>query len=403
MKVCSWDVGIKHLAYCVLEKINDTDFKIIKWAIINIIEEDQHKCSSLLKNGNKCNSNGTFCGLYTNNITLYYCGQHKGYYKPLEDDWENKFIDTVDPQLVAKDKDKYKCCYLSNKCVNCGKNAKLEKNNKYYCTVHGKRLIEQHKKLHQLRKVERKKCSSYDPQVLARNMYSKLNEISELLDVDEVLIENQPTLKNPTMKTISSLLFGYFVLKGQINNSSDDQKDDKKIRNVKFINPSNKLKVDNNNITSILGKVNKDDKLYSLVIKLTMKYLELDIKNEELLDKYFDSSDDKEKHVKLILRYLMDKKETILKLNENKLDISIKLKKDNFIELLSKIEKDDKNYDITKALAILYTQVLINGKIQSSNDDGSNPLWSDHLNKYKKKDDVCDAFLQGYHYMYIKK
>ncbi len=85
------------------------------------------------------------------------------------------------------------------------------------------------------------------------------------------------------------------------------------------------------------------------------------------------------------------------KIKEDKLDRIIKLEKNKFIELVGKIEKDDKNYDITKALAILYTQVLINNNNKKDN------RWLEHLSQYKKQDDMCDALLQGYYCVFTKK
>ena len=40
MKIVSWDVGIKNLAYCIMEKKDDTNtpYKIYNWGNINIIE-----------------------------------------------------------------------------------------------------------------------------------------------------------------------------------------------------------------------------------------------------------------------------------------------------------------------------------------------------------------------------
>ena len=45
-------------------------------------------------------------------------------------------------------------------------------------------------------------------------MYQKLDKIPHLLDVDTVLLENQPVLKNPTMKSVQMLLYSYFIMKG---------------------------------------------------------------------------------------------------------------------------------------------------------------------------------------------
>ena len=40
MKLLSWDVGIKNLSYCILEKSNDSNIDILEWGIINLQEND---------------------------------------------------------------------------------------------------------------------------------------------------------------------------------------------------------------------------------------------------------------------------------------------------------------------------------------------------------------------------
>ena len=37
--ICSWDVGIKHLAYCIMHKKNN-NINIIRWDIINLVKDD---------------------------------------------------------------------------------------------------------------------------------------------------------------------------------------------------------------------------------------------------------------------------------------------------------------------------------------------------------------------------
>ena len=54
------------------------------------------------------------------------------------------------------------------------------------------------------------------------------------LDVDVVLIENQPALKNPTMKTVQMLVYGYFLVKGIST--------DKSLETIEMVNARNKLK-----------------------------------------------------------------------------------------------------------------------------------------------------------------
>ena len=50
-----------------------------------------------------------------------------------------------------------------------------------------------------------------------------------------IIIENQPALKNPTMKTIQMLLYSYFLINGYT-------RDDSNIENIEMINARNKLK-----------------------------------------------------------------------------------------------------------------------------------------------------------------
>ena len=74
--------------------------------------------------------------------------------------------------------------------------------------------------------------------LLFENIPRKLHENSFLLDVDKVVIENQPSLKNPQMKSIQMIVYSYFIMYGKILNDQEN-----KIQTVDFCNASNKLKV----------------------------------------------------------------------------------------------------------------------------------------------------------------
>ena len=153
------------------------------------------------------------------------------------------------------------------------------------------------------KKLQGQNCSQQPIQELSTKLFTKLDSQKSFLDVEEVLIENQPSLKNPNMKTIATLLYSYFIFRGII----DKSKTKSSLVNVKFISPSNKLKV-MKNVT--------DEKL-----------------NEA-----------------------KDKKE---------------------------------EYEITKGLGLIYCQTLIN--------DGEKK----YLEAHSKKDDLCDAYLQGFRYLFI--
>jgi len=51
---------------------------------------------------------------------------------------------------------------------------------------------------------------------LFENIPRKLQEYPQLLDVDVVVIENQPSLKNPLMKSIQMIVYSYFLILGKI-------------------------------------------------------------------------------------------------------------------------------------------------------------------------------------------
>ena len=84
-----------------------------------------------------------------------------------------------------------------------------------------------------------------------------------LNDIDMVLIENQPTFKNPTMKSVSDTIYTWFMIRGvidyQINNCS--------IKEVKFISPSNKLKQFN---TETIDEADENQK-YKITKKLSIE------------------------------------------------------------------------------------------------------------------------------------
>ena len=92
MKIISWDVGIIHLAYCILEYDEETKkFKIYDWQQINLTDydENEYKCNILIKNKSKCESNcESKCGcngkffIQTKQMKNILCGKHKSKYTP---------------------------------------------------------------------------------------------------------------------------------------------------------------------------------------------------------------------------------------------------------------------------------------------------------------------------------
>ena len=208
MKIVSWDVGIYNLAYCVLEKDNNTDFEILNWDVISInpIEiKEKIICSQTLINKKKCKAKAQF---YT-------------------------------------------------------------KNKSYYCTRHSKKT---NTKLISIKPVKKKKVPLFD---LGKRMIDELNKLPFLLDVDQCVIENQPVLKNPKMKSIQMILYSYFLINGVCKDTSP-------LKTIKLCSARNKLKVYDGPPVEIKCK-NK----YTKTKKLGIEYCKYFINNRPLNIDFF--------------------------------------------------------------------------------------------------------------------
>jgi len=97
---------------------------------------------------------------------------------------------------------------LKNKKI-CNKKAKYYSEDEYFCNRHKDSKSKEIKK-------EKKIPKDY-----AIDIKKQLDERKELSDIDIVLIENQPVLKNPVMKTIQVIVFSYFCFKITNNNNLD--------------------------------------------------------------------------------------------------------------------------------------------------------------------------------------
>ena len=98
------------------------------------------------------------------------------------------------------------------------------------------------------------------------------------LNSNIVLIENQPSLKNPKMKSISSTIYDYFLIRGIVDKTITNSN----IELVKYISPSNKLKIADEGDTVKLVKLKGDEaKTYKLTKALGIKYCLKLIENKQ--------------------------------------------------------------------------------------------------------------------------
>ncbi|AYV84183.1 MAG: hypothetical protein Hyperionvirus19_7 [Hyperionvirus sp.] len=296
----SWDVGIINLAYCLIEKIDDMHFKIRKWGTISL-QDPSKICEETTRGNKKCTNKALF--ILNTDVEHYYCKTHAKKHKP-------------DPPEQLPCTDKERCCHQIHESPdthhNCGKKATatIKTENIPYCKSHLSSHIKTLTTQLSPQKIHKSNANKIPLQILSIKLFTYLDQIPEFTKADEILIENQPTLKNPTMKSISTLLFSYFTIRGIIDKPIETNKD---ILNVKFICPSNKLKVSDSAATKLK-----------------------------------------------------------------------KLKEDGADER--------KVYEITKTMGMTFCRELIKSDKQQL----------EFIDKQKKKDDLCDAFLQGYYYIFCR-
>ncbi len=271
MKLISYDVGIKNLAYCIIENtdVSSNPYIIHKLDIINIIEDN--KCSWC---DCSCNIIKTTCS-YLGEKKLF-CKHHKSYHNVLSSKWENI------KQSISE-------CNKNDVCSICQKNAKFTLNNVFYCTAHKTKILKKWDNDIELKKFNSAKVKNTSVIDLKLNLVNKLDNIKELLDVDEVCIENQPAFKNPRMKAISDTLYTWFVIRGMVDN--------KTIKKINFISPSNKLKIEdkedeiNEEIEHSTNKYKTTKKLSIQHCKEILKYNQDYIKMIETFPKQDDCCD----------------------------------------------------------------------------------------------------------------
>ena len=135
------------------------------------------------------------------------------------------------------------------------------------------------------------KCKGFPLDELTKRMYEHLNKEFYSYDIDIVLLENQPVLKNPVMKSVQMILFSYFQYQKIMLN--------RKIKLIKFINAGNKLKVGRNfneinynaEINAIKSKYTRNKKFAILYTdKILIDRLK-DSKNNEYFNKHKKKDD----------------------------------------------------------------------------------------------------------------
>jgi hypothetical protein len=225
MKLISFDIGIKNMAYCIFD-ISGSQRNIIDWNVLNlmeIVENTKYLCNCMNKAKNKkilpkiCGKNAKFM-----KNTQFFCDKHAKS--------ENQFIiptKKCSPTSLKKMKNEellkicheYKILNDSDKTTIKLKNAILDKMFSYFDEKNLIPII--HKK--------GKSANETDLIYIGKKMKELLNQTENINHISHVIIENQISPIANRMKTIQGMLAQYFIM---IN---DDI-------HIEFISSANKLK-----------------------------------------------------------------------------------------------------------------------------------------------------------------
>jgi len=210
MKLLSIDVGIKNLAFIIIETTQTNDFKIIKWDVINLCNKNidcvEHKCKKK--------------PVFVKNNT-YYCKIHAkktNYSIPLCN------IKTLNKQSLKK-------LILLAQEYNIVIDKFMNKSNIIV-------LLEQHLNNHCLEVIENVSANTINLVHIGINIKDRLNELFknyDILTLDKIILENQISPIANRMKTIQGMIAQYFI------NSNN--------YNIHFISAINKLKLFQKNNT----------------------------------------------------------------------------------------------------------------------------------------------------------
>ena len=239
MKILSFDVGIKNLAYCLFSMncCNDNLLKIIKWDVVNLCESTSSSSSSSLSK---------------TKYTCSMCKKNAYYYLNLNTTSENYASDKINiPESVIYCK---KHAIETKLLVDDGKNKPKSKQKQPFLSL----IIPS--------KPKQQNACDVDMIVLGRNLKTKFDLIFNEymssededdksysnLSIDAVVIENQIGPLAGRMKMLQGMIAQYFIMKN--------------VKKIEFISATNKLKLFKNvkNSNVLLLETEKQENSYKL-------------------------------------------------------------------------------------------------------------------------------------------
>ena len=212
MKILSIDVGIKNLALCIIQTINDFPFyKIEYWEVLNLCNEEKMECCGI---SNKCPCKKPAKFIKDDKL---YCKQHAS---------------KTDFKLPTSDLNKYKRLKLDEliKLANEYNIERIKPDNKINLVKYIEKYIDENV----LKNIGTLKCNQYNLIDVGKIIKKKLEEEEDqkkidIKNIEIILIENQISPIANRMAIIQGMLTQYFLMKNK--------------KKISYISGTNKLKL----------------------------------------------------------------------------------------------------------------------------------------------------------------
>jgi hypothetical protein len=246
MNILSIDVGIKHLAYCILCVNKDKTYTISNWDVLDLCNTKTYICSCTQKNKKKCTNNAKF-----KKNGILYCKKHaknSGFKIPTIELSEKKIKKCTIPKLktliqkynipfsfIKPHKDTFKT-QMINTIIEEVNIKYLENINKTNCNAASFHMVE-----------------------LGINLKKKFNDCLDYTKIHKLAIENQIGPIALRMKCLQGMIMQHFIENG--------------ITDISEVSSSNKLK------EYLNGKKTKYNERKKISIQVTR---DLITKNKEL-------------------------------------------------------------------------------------------------------------------------
>ena len=195
MKILSIDVGMKCLAYCLFT-ITDKEYNIEKWGVIDLCQQQTHKCCGKIKKKNQtCEKNAKY-----HRDSKYFCKIHakKQEFKIPTNELKHVYIKKAKMDVLKQICQKYDIIQDTKK--------KIKK-------VEYQELIFKELEDNYLSFVHTVKTANINMVTYGRRMKSGFENLLKDVTIDRVIIENQIGPLALRMKTLQGMIMQHFIEK----------------------------------------------------------------------------------------------------------------------------------------------------------------------------------------------